>query len=266
MWSDWLTAMPIAHRGLHDVDGGRPENSLAAFEFAAKFGIPIELDVQQAGDGTLIVMHDANVERVTGECIEVSHLRRSDLGRLKLRSSGDPVPLLTDVLTSINGVVPIVLDVRRWNASTNSDLAAAVLAEISGYPGPLALQSFDPLIVWQLRRGVGQRFDPDRRVGQVSGLLRSANRIVAPIGRSMIANWATRPDYISYEIDALTSRFVRYWQLRRHLPVVAFTVTSPEEEERACRLARNFFFDGYVPKVYRDKLPEEQKPDQNLVV
>ena len=33
---DWLTARPIAHRGLHDAGAGVPENTLPAFEAAIR--------------------------------------------------------------------------------------------------------------------------------------------------------------------------------------------------------------------------------------
>src|SRR5690348_8309885 len=38
----WLTAAPIAHRGLHDRAGGRPENTLAAFARCCELGFAAE--------------------------------------------------------------------------------------------------------------------------------------------------------------------------------------------------------------------------------
>lgn len=83
---DWLVTRPIAHRGLFDAD--RPENSLAAFRKAALRGIPFELDVQLARDGLLVVEHDADLARLTGEKIETPDVDHSQLRRLRIGSSG----------------------------------------------------------------------------------------------------------------------------------------------------------------------------------
>jgi glycerophosphoryl diester phosphodiesterase len=49
--ASWLTRAPIAHRGLHDLDAGAPENSLAAFERSCRLGFAAELDVRLTRDG-----------------------------------------------------------------------------------------------------------------------------------------------------------------------------------------------------------------------
>src|SRR5690606_29291607 len=54
----------IAHRG---ESADAPENTLAAFLLAWERDVPaIELDVHQAADGELVVIHDATTERTTG--------------------------------------------------------------------------------------------------------------------------------------------------------------------------------------------------------
>jgi glycerophosphoryl diester phosphodiesterase len=73
----------FAHRG----GGGLfPENTLLAFEDSAKLGVDfLELDVHSTNDGTLVVMHDAQVDRTTdgrGEIREMSleNLKKLDAG------------------------------------------------------------------------------------------------------------------------------------------------------------------------------------------
>ncbi|RVC06243.1 glycerophosphodiester phosphodiesterase, partial [Mesorhizobium sp. M7A.F.Ca.AU.001.01.1.1] len=41
----WLTARPVAHRGFHDMNKTRWENTLSAFAAAAERGYAIECDV-----------------------------------------------------------------------------------------------------------------------------------------------------------------------------------------------------------------------------
>lgn len=53
----------FAHRG---VSGHFPENTMAAFQAALDAGADgIELDVQMAKDGTLVIIHDEKVDRTT---------------------------------------------------------------------------------------------------------------------------------------------------------------------------------------------------------
>ncbi|MDP2299217.1 MAG: glycerophosphodiester phosphodiesterase family protein, partial [Actinomycetota bacterium] len=62
----FITAGPIAHRGLWSDSPEAPENSLAAFAEAAANGYAIELDVHLSADGEVMVIHDADIGRMTG--------------------------------------------------------------------------------------------------------------------------------------------------------------------------------------------------------
>ena len=61
----WLTARPIAHRGVHDAAKGLAENSIGAAEAAIAGGFAIECDVQLSRDGEAMVFHDDNLRRLT---------------------------------------------------------------------------------------------------------------------------------------------------------------------------------------------------------
>ena len=62
---DWLTARPIAHRGLHDAARGIIENTAAAVRAAIESGYGIEVDLQISGDGEAMVHHDDVLGRLT---------------------------------------------------------------------------------------------------------------------------------------------------------------------------------------------------------
>ena len=61
----WLTARPIAHRGLHSHSRGIVENSISATKAAAEAGYAIECDVRPTLDGEVVVFHDYTLERLT---------------------------------------------------------------------------------------------------------------------------------------------------------------------------------------------------------
>lgn len=55
---DWLTARPVAHRGLHDISRGIVENMPSAVSAAAAGNFAIEVDLQLTADGEAMVHHD----------------------------------------------------------------------------------------------------------------------------------------------------------------------------------------------------------------
>jgi glycerophosphoryl diester phosphodiesterase len=108
-----MRPLVIAHRG---GAGLWPENTLYAFEQAANLGVDIiEIDVRSTSDGTLVVMHDATLERTTdgaGHISEVSlaQLKRYDAGyrwsadggkSFPMRGRGLVVPTLEEVFTAL---------------------------------------------------------------------------------------------------------------------------------------------------------------------
>ena len=58
----WLTARPIAHRGFHDMNKTRWENTLSAFAAAVERGYAIECDVHLSSDGVPVVIHDDDLQ------------------------------------------------------------------------------------------------------------------------------------------------------------------------------------------------------------
>jgi len=102
--TDWITKLPIAHRGLWG--GGVPENSLAAFGAAAAAGYAIEFDVTLSADARLVVSHDPTTGRVAGADLRVSRSRAADLAALSL-GGGQAMPLLEDVMRLVAGRVPL---------------------------------------------------------------------------------------------------------------------------------------------------------------
>lgn len=241
----WLTAGPIAHRGFYEADADSPENSLAAFRRAVAHSVPFEFDVQLTADGSVIVWHDAVLPRPGGGTVPVREATAEDVREVRLGHTAERIPTLADVLAAVHGAVPVVVDLRRWQLDRRGTLEHLVAAALRDYPGPAAVQSFDPLAVFRLRRLL-----PDRPVGQASGELHSANALVATVGRTMLTNAVTRPDFVTYELSRLPSYWTSLWR-NRGIPILAFPVDDERDEAKARQVADNFFFARYVPREYR---------------
>lgn len=237
----WITEVPLAHRGLHGT--GAPENSLAAFRRAVDAGVGVELDVHLCIDGHAVVTHDADLQRVTGHPGRVVELTCEELAeRPLLGGDGSGVPALRDVLDVLSGRVPVMIELKSFDR-TVGPLERSVLDAITGYPGGVAVASFNPVSVDWFRahaRGVPR--------GQTAATFRDGSmpRWLAPLLRSMLLNRRTRPHYISYELTGLPNRWADAWR-DRGLPLVTWTVRTPEQLARARAVADNVIFEDIRP-------------------
>ncbi|MGC9089618.1 MAG: glycerophosphodiester phosphodiesterase [Caldisericia bacterium] len=83
----------IGHRGcIYKV-----ENTIESFEEAFNLGADgIEVDVQKTNDGYIVVSHDSNLRRITGEDFDIRKNRVEEV--MKKRVQGEKIPLLEEVL------------------------------------------------------------------------------------------------------------------------------------------------------------------------
>src|SRR5438132_12637759 len=99
MFSQEGSCAVIAHRGASAIEA---ENTLPAFEAAIAAGADaVELDVRTTADGVVVVMHDADVSRMTDGIGLVHDLRLEELKRLRVRTAAGgetAVPTLEEVL------------------------------------------------------------------------------------------------------------------------------------------------------------------------
>jgi hypothetical protein len=93
-----LSRYRYAHRGLHDLDAGIPENSLPAFCRAREMGYGAELDVHLTADDRLVVIHDSDLTRLCGTSRIVEDLTLDALRDLRLSGTEQTIPTLEEVL------------------------------------------------------------------------------------------------------------------------------------------------------------------------
>ena len=125
----------VAHRA---GAGSAPENTVAALEQAIKDGaVMAEIDVQQLGDGTLIVMHDSNFLRTAGVDINVWDTDYEEVKQFDAGSSfsggyaGERVPTLEEMLLSADNRICLMIELKYTGHEEN--LEPAVLALLKKY-------------------------------------------------------------------------------------------------------------------------------------
>lgn len=97
----WPYPPRVAHRGAGKL---APENTLAAMRLGASLGYTMfEFDVKLSGDGVLLLMHDATLDRTTDGTGRVAGFAFGELARLDAGSwhsaeyAGEPIPTLVQV-------------------------------------------------------------------------------------------------------------------------------------------------------------------------
>lgn len=256
MPTSWLRTQPIAHRGLHDESKGIVENSLSAFRAAAEAGYPIELDVQLSKDGEAMVFHDPFLDRVTGVKGRVCDLTAAELERLHLEGTADPMPSLEQVFQQVGGRVPILIETKQLDYPVGP-LEERVARLIVAYGQPVAIHSFSPDSLGWFAKHL-----PGVPRGQIAMDYAHAgtSREYTSRGEVMLSGlhkWAltnllrfrtANPSFISYDLNDLPrlSTTVARWL---GLPLLAWTVTTPEELARARQRADNVVFETIRPPV-----------------
>lgn len=105
----------IAHRG---ASGAAPENTLAAFRRALPDADVIELDVHLTADDSVVVMHDATVDRTTNGTGAIHELSSATIANLDAGSwfgdafAGERVPTLDQVLDLVNGQRTVLIELK----------------------------------------------------------------------------------------------------------------------------------------------------------
>lgn len=214
-----------AHRGLHCIEKGIPENSMAAFKKAVKEGYGIELDVHLTRDGELVVFHDDTLERICGKKGKIEEMDWEDLKKCYLSGTSEHIPLFSEVLDYIKGRVPLLIEVKLPTKDTQ--ICARLMEELRGYQGAYLVQSFNCLVLGWLRKN---RTDVLR--GQLSSNLVKSDKAPHYLLRfcvtHLLSNCYSRPDFISYKMK--DSRNVSLWLSKHlfHAPVAVWTLRTGE--------------------------------------
>ena len=247
---DAFLTIPIAHRALHDVRDGRPENSRAAVQAAIDAGYGIEIDVQMTADRQAAVFHDYALDRLTDEMGPVAKRTLADLATVRLRGGDDGVPSLPEVLAMVGGKVPLLIELKDSDGALGPDVGAlemAVADAVAEYEGPVAVMSFNPHSVAAM-----QTLLPEVPRGLVTEAFPSHDW---PVPEARLATLRTIPDYarvgasfISHDATDLDAPRVAELKAAG-ADILCWTIRSPEAEAEARRIAQNVTFEGYLPPV-----------------
>lgn len=214
---------------------GIPENSLAAFDAAMKAHYAIECDLHLSADSIPVVFHDDDLSRLCGRAGGVRDCTAAALGDLRLSGTPEWIPTLDELLSLVEGRVPLVLELKHIKGR-DAGLASEVAARVKRYDGPAALMSFDPALIADIRAA-----DPS-----------------LPRGLTAAGDWRAAPfhlrtalrlgvNFISYRIDDLPTLMPLIARRIFGIPLICWTVRTPEQLRKAQAWSDQITFEGFTP-------------------
>jgi glycerophosphoryl diester phosphodiesterase len=245
---DWLTARPVAHRGLHDRARGIIENMPSAFQAAIAGNFSIELDVQLTADGEAMVHHDATLGRLNEGSAKLTDLTAAQLKQVPFKDTADRMITLGELCELAAGRVPLVIEIKS-HFDGNRKLVARVAEVLKSYQGPAVAMSFDPDKVLALKelapkisRGiVAQRTYDDDYWSKTSAEQRHGMT-------ALRHGFSTQPHFVAFWVDQLPAPAP--WIARNLFgcPLLTWTVRTQEQRQRAAQYADQMIFEGFVPE------------------
>lgn len=244
---DWLTARPVAHRGLHDRTRGIVENMPSAVTAAIAGNFAIEVDIQLSADGEAMVHHDYALGRLTEGDSELLNLSATQLKQVAFRDTPEQMMTLGDLCDLTAGRVPLVIEVKSRFAGDRK-LVARMAQVLAAYRGPAAAMSFDPDQVLAIReqaprtpRGIVAEQHYDR--GEWTRLPLTTTREMTGLRHA----FRTQPHFVSYRVDDLPA--LAPWIARNIFgcALLTWTVRTPEQRARTARYADQMTFEGFIP-------------------
>ena len=244
---DWLTARPVAHRGLHDAAAGIIENTASAFSAAIDGGYGIETDLQISADGEAMVHHDFALGRLTLGSRLLAAMTAAGLKEVPFKNTSDRMMTLGELCDFVAGRTPLVIELKsRFDGDIR--LVVRTAQVLQSYAGPVAVMSFDPDLVQALRetasglpRGiVAERHYEDPEWRQLTP---RRQRSLA----FLLHAYRTRPHFVAYHVKDLPSPGPLIARYIFGLPLLTWTVRSEQDRQRARTWANQMIFEGFRP-------------------
>lgn len=270
----WMTAVPIAHRGIFNNKNGLPENSLAAFQKAIEKGYAIELDVWLSQDNHVVVFHDQNLKRMTGVDQNLKTMLVKDLKTTTLLNTNETIPTLTEVLDLVAGKVPVYVEIKTEDYQDASQIEPAVAKVLDAYQkdygfavkgeyasqkvseedakfaGKFAVISFNPDTIAWFRKN-----RPEMQRGQSYYPVSLADsHPLKQIARVLWWSLSSRPYFLIYNHEGV-HQFAQT-VLKRFMPLISYNVNSKAQADHAKKHASNIIFETIVPETPLKHLDE----------
>ena len=230
----------ITHRGLYNNEEGIPENSLAAFDLAAKNGYAIEFDIRLTKDGEVVVFHDPSLKRMCGVDKKVYDLTLKELKEYDLLSTEEKIPTLDEMLKTVGNNTLLFVEVKA-DEYPPEEIFWKAKAVLDNFEGKYMVQSFDPRILFCYRK-----HQPDVIRGQLATGNYKKGFLIGFLS-CLFCNFISRPHYVAY---LYKNRRNLFFKISKILGAYSqgWTVRTPEELEEAKKYYDIIIFENFEPR------------------
>ena len=242
---DWIKNDLIAHRGFHSLDKTVPENSLLAIRKAVENGYAIEFDINVLKDGTVVVFHDKDLERMCNDPRNLIDLSYDDIRNHCLLATDEKIPTLKEALSLVQGKVPLLIELKHHGDKVL--LCEKFMEIMSGYKGIWAIHSFHPMILMWFKKN-----HPQVIKGQISEFFLNEtdmSKLTKYLLRSMKLNILTKPDFINYGIRDMPNKYIDR-AMKKGLVVIGYAAKTQAELDFVRSLYNNAVFEFFTPKKH----------------
>lgn len=229
----------IAHRGLHNLKQGIPENSIPAFKRATELGFAIENDIHLTKDGKVVVFHDDDLNRACAVNKKVEELTLKELKEYNLFGTPEKIPTLQECLAAVDGKTPLLIEFKSVDGNAK-ELVIAANEILKEYKGEYLIQSFYPQVLYYYKKY-------NKKVCR--GFLATAFKGEAFYKRlsgALLYNFIGRPHFVSYE-----HKFYNYFFLKLNKLLgaflIAWTFHSKTEVLKVKKEFKAYIFEGFIP-------------------
>ena len=245
--------VPIAHRTLHDIKKGRPENSWEGLEAAIASGFAVEIDLQLSRDGIPVVFHDYELDRLTELSGLIADLDADELENIVLIGGKRCIPRFDTFMEYVAGRVPVLVELKDQDGALGDKITAlegAACEVLRKYKGPVAVMSFNPNMIARcaiLAPGIPR--------GLVTDAYSEINWPKVPKARRK--ELAAVPHYfivgatfVSHSYSDLHSE--KLIELKKSGALIfCWTIRSEEQSKQAKKIVDSVTFEGYLPNDIR---------------
>ncbi len=234
-----------AHRGYHSNLVYPCENTLAAFKLAIDNGYGIEFDVQLTKDKIPVVFHDKTLKRMLGIDNCLNEFDYAYLSSLKL-PCGNIIPRLDEVLTLVEGRVPLLVEIKHHSGAQETSKIAYSL--LKSYKGDYTVESFHPLSLYWFRKNAQNVIR-----GQLSSGDFNKEDMQNPIARFalkyMLTNIISAPHFIAYKSESDNNLSMVLMKKIFKPALAAYTLKSQKELDSAKNKGYTMLiFEGFKPE------------------
>lgn len=224
-----------AHRGLWSPDGP-PENSLAAYDAAAKAGLGLEFDIRLSADGIPVCYHDATLRKLTGRGGALAEYTAAALGQIKIGQSEETIPTLAAVLARWPHELPLLVEIKAMDIPP-IPVAEATAAQLVNYEGRAGVMSFNKRAVAALPLSLPRGL-------LIEKIYKSSE---AAFDASLKDALALKVDYLSIWRDDVerAAPFAR----EHGLGVVVWTVQTTEQSQATAPFVDAQIFEGFAANL-----------------